>query len=96
MYGLHPRKGSIAIGSDADIAIWDPRRTVKITSAGLHHGADYTPYEGFEVTGWPVTTIMRGEVVVDHGELVGSIGHGAYVKRARSEYAVPASAQVTA
>ncbi len=96
MYGLHPRKGSIAVGSDADIAIWDPKRTLKITATDLHHGADYTPYEGFEVTGWPVTTIVRGQIVVDRGELVGSIGHGAYFKRARSDYAVPAGAQVTA
>jgi dihydropyrimidinase len=89
MYGLHPRKGTIAIGADADIAIWDPQRHVKITAGDLHHGADYTPYEGFEVTGWPVATIVRGQVVVDHGNLTGSLGHGAYCKRARSDYAVP-------
>jgi dihydropyrimidinase len=90
MYGLYPRKGAIAIGADADIAIWDPKRQVKIAATDLHHGADYTPYEGFEVTGWPVTTIVRGKVVVDDGRLVGAIGHGAYTKRARSDYAVPA------
>jgi hypothetical protein len=76
VYGLHPRKGAIAIGADADIAIWDPKRTVKITAAELHHGADYTPYEGFEVTGWPVTTIVRGKVIVDRGKLIGSMQHG--------------------
>jgi dihydropyrimidinase len=86
MYGLYPRKGTIAIGADADIAIWDPARQVTITAAGLHHGSDYTPYEGFEVTGWPVTTIVRGTVVVDDGKLTGALGHGAYTKRARSEY----------
>jgi dihydropyrimidinase len=107
MYGMHPRKGTIAIDADADIAIWDPARQVKITAGDLHHGADYTPYEGFEVTdlhhgadytpyegfevtGWPVTTIVRGKVVSDHGKLVASLGHGAYFKRARSDYAVPA------
>jgi dihydropyrimidinase len=94
MYGLHPRKGTIAVGSDADIAIWDPSRVSKITATGLHHGADYTPYEGFEVTGWPVTTIVRGRVVVDDGELVGSLQHGSYLKRLRSEYAVPAGETV--
>src|SRR5215470_3408470 len=94
MYGLHPRKGAIAIGADADIAIWDPTRTVKIAAANLHHGADYTPYEGFEVTGWPVMTIVRGKVVVDHGKLTGALGHGDYQKRARSDYAVPASASL--
>jgi dihydropyrimidinase len=93
MYGLHPRKGTIAIGSDADIAIWDPTRKSTIAAANLHHGADYTPYEGFEVTGWPVTTIVRGKVVVDGGELVGSLQHGGHVTRARSDYAVPADAR---
>jgi len=93
MYGLHPRKGTIAIGSDADIAIWDPKRKSKITASNLHHGADYTPYEGFEVTGWPVTTIVRGKIVVDCGELVGSLQHGAHMGRARSDYAVPADAR---
>src|SRR6266404_3431470 len=93
MYGLHPRKGTIAIGSDADIAIWDPKRTLKITATDLHHGADYTPYEGFEVTGWPVTTIVRGKIGVDSGELVGSLQHGGHVTRVRSDYAAPADAR---
>lgn len=55
MCGLHPRKGTI--GADADIAIWDPDRKVRITQSMLHHGPDYTPYEGLEVTGWPVTPV---------------------------------------
>ena len=55
LYGLYPRKGSIAIGADADIALWDPERRVTITQDLMHHGSDYTPYEGLEVTGWPVT-----------------------------------------
>ena len=55
-----PRKGTIAIGADADIAIWDPARQVTITQTLLHDGSDYTPYEGIEVTGWPVMTMVRG------------------------------------
>jgi len=94
VYGLHPRKGTIAVGSDADIAIWAPNRRAKITAANLHQGADYTPYEGFEVTGWPVTTVVRGKIVVDCGELVGSLQHGAHIKRARSDYAVPADVRL--
>jgi dihydropyrimidinase len=95
MYGLHPRKGTIAVGTDADIAIWDPARKTKITASALHQGADYTPYEGIEVTGWPVSTIVRGRIVVEDGRLVGKPGSGAYIERARSPYAVPAGRQVT-
>ncbi len=53
LFGLHPRKGTIAIGADADLAIWDPAKRVRLTNATMHHGSDYTPYEGMEVTGWP-------------------------------------------
>ena len=96
MYGLHPRKGTVAIGADADIAIWNPGRKVKISAAGLHDGADYTPYEGVEVTGWPETTIVRGRVVVDKGKLIGELSHGEHIERGRSTHAVPAGRQVTA
>ncbi len=90
MYGLYPRKGTIAVGSDADIAIWDPDRQVTISQSIMHGGADYTPFEGIEVTGWPVTTIVRGKPVVRDGELVGARGHGQELPRARSPYAAPA------
>jgi dihydropyrimidinase len=80
-YGLYPAKGTIAVGSDADIAIWDPNRKVIITQELLHHGSDYTPYEGFEVTGWPISTMVRGRFVVRDGELVGKRGEGAYISR---------------
>lgn len=89
MYGLSPRKGTIAVGSDADIALWDASRQVTITAKDLHQGADYTPYEGIEVTGWPVRTIVRGKTVVADGKLVGSISHGQHLKRDRSPYAAP-------
>ncbi len=95
MYGLHPRKGTIAVGSDADIAIWDPDRKVKITAGDLHHGPDYTPYEGFEVTGWPLTTIVRGKCVVRDRQLVGAIGHGEHLPRDRSPYARPRGVSVS-
>jgi dihydropyrimidinase len=86
-YGLYPRKGTIAVGSDADIAIWDPTREVTISQDILHHGPDYTPYEGFRVTGWPVTTLVRGEVVVADGTLVGRKGAGQHLARDRSQFA---------
>jgi len=86
-YGLYPRKGTIAIGSDADIVIWDPERTLAITHDLLKDGSDYTPYEGLEVTGWPVLTMVRGRAVMRDGELVGTKGHGAYLTRERSPLA---------
>jgi dihydropyrimidinase len=87
MYGLYPRKGTIAIGSDADIAIWDPEREETISQGLMHGGADYTPYEGLKVKGWPVTTIVRGKAVVRDGELVGEADAGEYLPRERSPYA---------
>jgi dihydropyrimidinase len=89
-YGLYPRKGTIAVGSDADIVIWDATREVTITQALLHHGTDYTPYEGMKVTGWPVATMVRGKFVVRDGKLVGAKGSGRYVSRDKSPLAVPA------
>jgi dihydropyrimidinase len=85
-YGLYPRKGSIAIGADADIAIWDPTLTRTIRHADLHDGCDYTPYEGIEVTGWPVTTIVRGQVIVENGALKARKGVGSFLKRGKSAF----------
>lgn len=80
-YGLYPNKGTIAVGSDADIALWDPQRKVTISQSLMHGGTDYTPYEGIEVTGWPVSTMVRGKFVVRDGRLEGSPRAGAYVSR---------------
>jgi dihydropyrimidinase len=76
LYGLYPQKGTIAVGSDADIAIWDPTAKGTIRNADLQHGADYTPYEGMEITGRPVTVLLRGDVAVENGELVAEKGQG--------------------
>lgn len=95
MYGLHPRKGTIAIGADADLAIWEPEKRVTITQSAMHGGTDYTPYEGFEVTGWPTSTIVRGQFVVRDGELVGGVGHGTYQSRDLSTYARTTQASPT-
>ncbi len=80
LYGLMPRKGTIAVGSDADIAIWDPDRQVTITNDMLHHNVDYTPYEGRTVTGWPETVLSRGDVVIRDGDLVAQAGRGAFLE----------------
>ena len=89
LYGLYPRKGTIAVGSDADIAIWDPDREVHVSAAMLHDQTGYTPYEGRHVTGWPVTVLSRGRVVVDDGRLVAERGSGAFLPCALSEMARP-------
>lgn len=80
LYGLYPRKGTIAIGSDADITIWDPARKVTITNDILHHNVDYTPYEGREITGWPSIVISRGDVVVRDAQLYARPGRGVFLE----------------
>ena len=89
MYGLYPRKGSIAIGGDADLAIWDPDREVTIANDLLHHNVDYTPYEGVRVVGWPVTTISRGEIVWADGAFAAAPGRGQFLRCAYPQ-SVPA------
>jgi dihydropyrimidinase len=79
LFGMYPKKGVIAVGSDADLAIWDPQKRVTITNSILHHATDYTPYEGMEVTGWPVTTISRGEVVWANGTVSSNAGRGRFI-----------------
>ena len=80
-YGLYPRKGTIAVGADADIAIWDPERRQTLTHDLLKDGSDDTPYEGLEITGWPVTTLVRGKVMVREGALEGAKDSGSYLSR---------------
>ncbi len=80
MYGLYPRKGTIAVGSDADLVVWDETRRLVIRNELLHHAVDYTPYEGIEVTGWPALTLSRGEVVWEDGMFRGTAGRGQFMK----------------
>jgi dihydropyrimidinase len=80
LYGLYPRKGTIAIGSDADLTIWAPQREVTISNTMLHHNVDYTPYEGRQITGWPEVVISRGDVVVRDGELLAKAGRGEFLE----------------
>ncbi len=78
--GLYPRKGAIAVGSDADITILDPARRGQIKAADLHQ-TDYTPWEGHEINAWPVLTMLRGTVKVEDGHYLGKPGDGEYLKR---------------
>lgn len=79
LYGLYPRKGSIMVGADADIALWDPNRQVQIRNTQLHHNVDYTPYEGITVTGWPVMTFSRGRQVCRDFTFTGHAGMGEFM-----------------
>jgi dihydropyrimidinase len=88
LYGMYPQKGTIAIGSDADLALWDPRETVTLRNEILQHGADYTPYEGLDVQGWPVRLLVRGKTVMDQGSLTVA-GQGHYQGRQRSNLVTP-------
>lgn len=85
LYGLYPRKGSIAIGADADIVLWDTGTPRTISNAMLHHNVDYTPYEGIEVAAWPDTVISRGDIVVEQGRPVGQAGRGQFLSCARPQ-----------
>ena len=81
IYGLHPRKGTLTVGSDADIAIWDPNWKRTISQAMLHDNMDYTPYEGMEVTGWPGTVISQGRIVIEDETLQVERGSGQFLER---------------
>jgi dihydropyrimidinase len=77
-YGLHPRKGTIAVGSDADLVVWD-ERALTIDNAQLHHAVDYTPYQGMALKAWPGLTLSRGEVVWDGKSFTGAAGRGKFL-----------------
>jgi dihydropyrimidinase len=81
-YGLHPRKGTIAIGADADLVVWNATpRTIR--NADLHHAVDYTPYEGIEVQAWPALTLAGGDVVWDGHQFHPRAGQGRFLRRGR-------------
>jgi dihydropyrimidinase len=86
LFGMFPRKGTIAVGSDADIVVFDPNRreVISVDNPSTHHmRVDYSTYEGFEVHGYPDVVISRGRVIVDHNVFKGRAGGGSFIKRAR-------------
>ncbi len=81
VFGLFPRKGTISVGSDADIVVWDPRYKGKISARKHYMNVDYNPYDGWDIKGRPSLVTVRGKVVARDGEFVGTLGHGQLLKR---------------
>jgi len=80
LFGLYPRKGAIAPGSDADIVLLDPKASMTIRQSDLHSACDYSIWDGWECTGYPSTTILRGNVLVEDGQWVGPEGAGQFLR----------------
>jgi dihydropyrimidinase len=89
LYGLYPKKGALAVGSDADVAIWNPQAAVRLTASLLHDRTGYTPYEGRAVKGWPEIVLSRGRVAVRDGKLLVAPGSGRFLPRVAGEAARP-------
>ncbi len=83
IFGLYPKKGTVAVGADADLVVWDPERRFRLDHANLHMRADYSCFEGHEVPGSPTHVLSRGDVVVENGKLAAKAGRGQFLRRGR-------------
>jgi dihydropyrimidinase len=88
IFGMYPRKGTIAIGSDADIVIFDPKKEHTISVETHHMNCDYSGYEGKKVTGKTETVILRGQVAIENEECLLKAGHGQFIKRGKTSKTV--------
>ncbi|MBT9153097.1 MAG: D-hydantoinase [Firmicutes bacterium] len=79
IFGLYPQKGIIAVGSDADMVIFDPAKEVIITAPEQHSAAGYTPFEGWKVKGYPRLTLLRGQIIFRDGQFCGERGSGRFI-----------------
>ncbi|MDZ7705766.1 MAG: amidohydrolase family protein [Trueperaceae bacterium] len=81
LFGLYPRKGTVAVGADADLVLWDPNATKTISAKTHHMNIDYNVYEGREVTGLPSKVFSRGDLIVDGNNWLGEVGRGQFLRR---------------
>jgi len=81
LFGMYPQKGTIAVGTDADIVVWDPDRQVTLSTSMLQTNCDWSPFEGYKLKGYPHVTLSRGRIVAREGKFVGEEGWGRFVKR---------------
>jgi dihydropyrimidinase len=84
LYGLYPRKGSIAVGADADMAIWNPKAQHRVTREIILDRTGYSPYQDRVLTGWPETVLLRGQVIVEQGVVTGQQGFGQFLAQDRA------------
>jgi dihydropyrimidinase len=84
LFGLYPRKGTIAVGSDADLGLWDPQQRRVIDGSRMHSRAGYSVYDGWSVQGWPRFVLRRGQLVLADGTCVARPGQGQWLRRGRS------------
>jgi dihydropyrimidinase len=80
IFGFYPEKGSLEVGTDADLVIFDPKKEIIISDSGQHTAAGYTPFDGFKVKGYPTTTILKGKIIVNDNKFYGEKGGGKFLK----------------
>ena len=86
LFGLYPNKGSLQLGTDADLVIFDPLLEKKISPSDLHYAIDWNPFTDFKVKGWPITTILKGTILCNKGKFIGPSNHGRFIKRKPYKY----------